>query len=176
MALLKDNQYYRIVKTAKNLINKTMDVEFYIYRNEEERLIEKELEPQLASFLTNAKDKLNKDYLILQNKLFALQKEAEETGVPYHELLYNAETLKTEFNEYNAMAAEYAVIRDNALINVVDNLTFIELWKELGFTESFANTPIEKQRIQYTIDIFTDDLTEIYNYIKTNILINTEDC
>ena len=105
-----------------------------------------------------------------------LQKEAEETGVPYHELLYNAETLKTEFNEYNAMAAEYTIIRDNALINVVDNLTFIELWKELGFTEVFTNTPIEKQRIQYTIDIFTDDLTEVYNYIKTNILINTEDC
>ena len=176
MALLKDNQYYRIVKTAKNLINKTMDVEFYIYRNEEERLIEKELEPQLASFLTNAKDKLNKDYSLLQDKLFALQKEAEETGVPYHELLYKAETLKTEFNEYNAMAAEYTVIRDNALINVVDNLTFIELWKELGFIEVFTNTPIEKQRIQYTIDIFTDDLTEVYNYIKTNILINTEDC
>lgn len=178
MALKYNNNYYRIIKTTKNLLNNTTEVEFFVYKNEEQRQLEKQLEPQVNTFLTRARTKLDVDQNQLDEALNSLLKLAEEQGRDFHELLYEADDLKELYNIQNTNISEYEMLRDNmfSFKDVLDKKPLLEKWSSLGLTEDMLLSKINKSAIKYTLDGHIENISDMYMLIKNKNLENAEDC
>lgn len=178
MALKYNNNYYRIIKTTKNLLNNTTDVEFFVYENEEQRQLEKQLEPQVNTFLARARTKLDIDQNQLDEALNSLLKLAEEQGRDFHELLYEADALKEQYNIQNANISEYEMLRDNmfSFKEVLNEKQLLEKWEALGLTEDMLHTNVNKANVKYTLDGHIEKVSDMYTLIKNKSLENAEDC
>ena len=103
---------------------------------------------------------------------------AEEQGRDFHELLYEADDLKNQYNTQNTNIAEYEMLRDN-MFNFKDlsnKEALLNKWQAFGLNESLLNTNVNKTVIRYTLDSYNDDLSNLYTIIKTNNLESAEDC
>lgn len=178
MALKYNNNYYKIIKTTKNLLNETIDVELNVYETEEQRLLEKELEPQFKAFLTTARNNLDVEQTKLDNALNDLLKLAEEQGRDFHELLYEADDLKNQYNIQNTNIAEYEMLRDNMFNfkDLANKEALLNKWQAFGLNEALLDINVNKTVIKYTLDSYNDDLSNLYTIIKTNNLESAEDC
>ena len=178
MALLFENNYYRLIKVTKDLIYNKTDAEMLVYKNETDRNLEKNIEPLRDAFVSASKQYLNDKYAILQKSISDLQEKANREGVDFHELLYDNTELKEMNNDYNNMAQEFNIINTNLFTYGIDlnTLVYKEKWISLGLMPEICIPSGAINRVNFSLDTVTNDLSEIYTNIKENFLIGAEDC
>lgn len=178
MALLFENNYYRLIKVTKDLIYNKIDAEMLVYKSDADRNLEKNIEPLRNAFISASKQYLTNKYAILQKAISDLQEKVNREGVAFHELLYNNTELKEMNNDYNNMAQEFNIINTNLFTYGIDldTLIYKENWVSLGLTPEICVPSGAINRVKFSLDIVTDNLSEIYTNIKEKFLIGAEDC
>lgn len=178
MAIVQNNNYYRIVKITKNIVSQTTTVDLFVYKNKELRDLEKSLDENYQNFISKALSRVNLIYDDLTSAINTLKQYCTNNNLNFDEMLFNSQEIRELNHIYSLIANEFNDIKQNLLINEIDinTLKFKDEWISDGLSEDLCVKASYDDIIKFDLNCFTDDLSILYEEIKNKYLLDGEDC
>ena len=177
MAIIFDDQCYKVTESENNFVNDYTSVKMSVYASKDTRDREKSLSNQANEVISNIQDQLalNMNNLIARvNEITPIDK-IEDVDAFYNE----HPDIKSDYLNIQSIQDEGLILIDSILKKSIDfdNLKHKELWISLGLTADLC-IPIEHRgEVVLNVDrIVNANLSELYGAVKEKIVSEVEDC
>lgn len=177
MAILFDNNYYKIIKSTSNFVENSTDIEMGVYASAETRQREKEIYNKVKNFTSNVNTFLVNNISSIIDETNAIQ--PIDTIEDRDEFLSKHPTIKEKVELHESMQEEGLYLIDKLLKEDIDftKLKYKEKWVELGLEDSFSKKIDYMGNMIIGIgEIKSNDLSTLYQAVKDKIVSEVEDC
>lgn len=177
MAIVYENQYHKITKSIVNFVNQTTEIEMDVYKDQQNRELEKEISQRaeevkqnISNYLVSIMDNLISETNKIQNI---------ETIADRDKFLQDNPEIQKLLDEQEQQQEEGLMLIDSMLkVNIdLEKLKYKTLWKQFGLDADLCKKIEYLGTASIGIDkILDSDLTNLYTEVKTKIVGNIEDC